>query len=43
MFYLLNLVVSGPRGDESRGVWEENDKEPWKSTAGKEEPLEVSE
>ena len=34
---------SGPRGDESRGVWEENDKEPWKSTAGKEEPLEVSE
>lgn len=34
---------SGPRGDESQGVWEENDKEPWKSTAGKEEPLEVSE
>lgn len=34
---------SGPRGDESWGVWKENDKEPWKSTAGKEEPLEVSE
>lgn len=34
-----NTNDSGLVGDESQGVWEEDDKEPWKSTIGKKSHL----